>query len=706
MRSFNAAERGQPKRTVKLTREQDRQISSVRTENRLALSVVQIIDALERDRPDQVRGDVTSVTARQWIILNDEIRGIASTVDTGLRRFERWKTNVRAAGLEANHAAVEVVDSGNTRVPTFDIDTRAARDLYERASKRLRDLESAVGIRRREHLQDEVADELGVESATVGGWIEHDLPYTVEGRPGGGHQRVFDLEEVREWVEERLGPLRRGLATKELAARLGIEAPSILAWADEGMPHSRRTFGKNATRYFDLEEVKEWLRKRGGRGAMAAARLMKPEDLRRMINEIGLKATAKHLGVSETSLIHLREELDVAPPGERVSSWRIATRKELVDALEKHEGRRGPIMEELGLSAWELRKALGHHGLMEHELVLHPTHKQALPFTKDELLASIESHVGRRDAIAQDLGVSRGYLRAAILDLGLEDHPLLQSGKIPSRVSRSIESKKFVGRTARGSEHEFSREETLVPFWLAAIREVMARHPGRGGGRATAAEIGISPVSLTNMLQGKRVPGYEVMTQIMAAVRREPPDWKAALEKALDEYRTPVERARGLKYSSISLDAASSILDISPDSIAGLLSSHARPSMSVLQKILEAAGEPYLVEAIVTPETTVYGGRGAEPERTAEWRRTKAAEVLRAYKAGSIWSKAIEDAGLSEGAGIRWAKEARQGRGPFAEVSAKDPAFQPLPWHLAEGSPEPYQGFRYGPWSEDPPKDL
>lgn len=105
----------------------------------------------------------------------------------------------------------------------------------------------------------------------------------------------------------------------------------------------------------------------------------------------------------------------------------------------------------------------------------------------DELVLSIERHRGLRDKIALELGVSREFLRSEIVRLGLFRHPLLQHAKRGHGYSKAGRG---VGRGApgqpglrrRGSTHDVSREDTNVPFWLAALREIRARQPGRGGG--------------------------------------------------------------------------------------------------------------------------------------------------------------------------------------------------------------------------------
>lgn len=60
--------------------------------------------------------------------------------------------------------------------------------------------------------------------------------------------------------------------SKQLQARLGINAQQLKAWCDEGLPHTRRGNAKNGPREFDPAAVREWLIATGkardeGRGA-------------------------------------------------------------------------------------------------------------------------------------------------------------------------------------------------------------------------------------------------------------------------------------------------------------------------------------------------------------------------------------------------------------------------------------------------------
>ena len=65
--------------------------------------------------------------------------------------------------------------------------------------------------------------------------------------------------------------------------------------------------------------------------------------------------------------------------------------------------------------------------------------------------------------------------------------------------------KQAPGLRRRGVGREVSSGAELIPFWMAALRELRSRHPGRGGGRRLATELGVSNVSLTNWLKGVRV---------------------------------------------------------------------------------------------------------------------------------------------------------------------------------------------------------
>jgi transcriptional regulator with XRE-family HTH domain len=645
---------------LKRTPEQENSLRSARSLVRFYNQIEDLVERLEREWPDQVHKTTAAIAARQWVGYYSMEH--ASSTEAALRAFERWKTRARELGLEAeegaaNRFAVEVPDYSGGAIPLFVLDLNRIAEGVAAARERLRDLERGLGI------------------------------------------------------------VKREITTEELAEEFGVSISAVNSWVAAGLPFTRSEAGKGRPRLFDLEEVKDWIRQHGSDRArsLVAAKTITADDIRRAVAETGtMRGAAARLGVSEYVLTELRRSLGVhtpVPAAERGHAWETIRREELVDALERHEGRRGPIMEELGFSSHELRNAIAHHGLREHPFVLHPRswHKP-LPFTREQLEDAITRHAGYRDAIAEELGVSRGRLRDAIIDLDLLDHPMLQAGKVPARVTRSLTSKigSGSGRGApgrpgartRGHEHEFAREATLVPFWLAALREVMARHPGRGGGRATAAEIGISPVSLTNIIQGKRVPGYEVMEQIMMAAGRPVPDWHGALLALVDSTRNEAERARGIELPLRSLDAITTLLGLAPETVRGLVHGSTRPSMVTIQKILEAAGQPYLVEAIATPETVAYGGR-TEPARVAEWRRKLAAEVLRAYRTGVPWVTAVELAGADENAVRSWSQRARRGEGPFVEAVQEDPSLLPLPPHLQIGA-EVSRGVKYGLWEPSP----
>lgn len=131
------------------------------------------------------------------------------------------------------------------------------------------------------------------------------------------------------------------------------------------------------------------------------------------------------------------------------------------------------------------------------------------------------------------------------------------------------------GMVARGHTRAIGLKR--IPFWLGALREMRnTRFPGRGGGRKLAAHIGISPVSVTNLLKGKRVPGPAVMEKIMAAAGKKMPPWQKALRKIRDRYPSDREAAEAI--------------GVAPVTFTNYLKGRAKPSEKTLELVFEAAG--------------------------------------------------------------------------------------------------------------------
>ena len=128
---------------------------------------------------------------------------------------------------------------------------------------------------------------------------------------------------------------------------------------------------------------------------------------------------------------------------------------------------------------------------------------------------------------------------------------------------------------SRGHTREI--KQTRIPFWLATLRELRnVRFPGRGGGRQMARHIGISTPSLSNLLQGKRVPGFGVMEKIMKAAGKRMPPWEKAIRKILDAHATNREAAEAI--------------GIAPHTLFGYASGEAKPSEKTMEKIFSTAG--------------------------------------------------------------------------------------------------------------------
>ena len=82
------------------------------------------------------------------------------------------------------------------------------------------------------------------------------------------------------WPRARGGPAERGprtLTASEAAALIGVSVATVRGWADQGRLPSHRTVGGH--RRFELEELREWLARRG-------APAPEPRRLRRVPQEL------------------------------------------------------------------------------------------------------------------------------------------------------------------------------------------------------------------------------------------------------------------------------------------------------------------------------------------------------------------------------------------------------------------------------------
>jgi transcriptional regulator with XRE-family HTH domain len=381
--------------------------------------------------------------------------------------------------------------------------------------------------------------------------------------------------EHRNRLQEAVGR-RRGLevsrtqTAQQIAEDLGTTAQTIGRWAVAGMPHRRRGkgAGKGRPRLFDLDEVIRWVRRRGtGKQRwIVAVATVTPEEIGEAIaTSRGFAEAAAKLGLSPYQFRQLRKLRKVHVPTharDRAPVESIVSREDLLRVAKPVHGDRAAMAEELGVYIHELRHLISHYGLKDHPIF---TRLFRPNFTRDQLLAAIEKHHGMREAIAEELGVS--------------------PRRDPGADARS-----------RGHVQLTEREATLVPFWIAALREVRSRYPERGGNRKTAAAIGISAVSVSNILQGKRVPGYDVMLKILAAAGWPEPPWREALQELIDSHKTPLEHARGIALSTATAVLVEKEIGARKPTVQGYL--HGKgASMTTMQKILEATGRPYLVES-------------------------------------------------------------------------------------------------------------
>lgn len=551
---------------------------------------IDLIETLKRAYPDQILSDdVALVSAWQWT--DFYVAKTQVSQQTANRAFERWKTRMRGLGLAIEHKGLVEID--DRHVPVFAFDAARAEAEWIKASRAVARLKAARGQPVRELTADEVADELGVTTETVHAWARSGLPSSRIGR-----RRLFSIDESLAWVREHGTPRARGALARRSLSREDVAA------------------------------------------AIASSETI--ED------------AASSLGLSVAQFADLRRELGGAyapvPLAERTPAWQVVRREEVIDALERHEGRRQPITEDLGLSQHELRRAFAHHDLLEHKYVKHPSHARPLPFTREQLVSAIEAHKGLRSEIAKALGVSREVLRDAILDLGVEDHPMLQFAKIPYRMPRKTGAGRGApgrpGIRARGSslESPVERTDTLVPFWLAALREILAKHPGRGASRRASEETGISPPQITNLLKGKRLPGYQYMQAIMHAAGRPEPEWRVGLDELIESHRSDVDRARGHELPLAAASMVAEQLGCSPNTITNIVRRDETPSMEMIRRILEATGRHYMVESIEAPEMI---GAGSGRPKTPLAERITSNDIRAAMADTDSWSEAASELGIS-----------------------------------------------------------
>ena len=88
------------------------------------------------------------------------------------------------------------------------------------------------------------------------------------------------MDDDEGWPRARSGPAERGprtLTASEAAALIGVSVATVRGWADQGRLPSHRTVGGH--RRFELEELREWLARRG-------APAPEPRRLRRLPQEL------------------------------------------------------------------------------------------------------------------------------------------------------------------------------------------------------------------------------------------------------------------------------------------------------------------------------------------------------------------------------------------------------------------------------------
>jgi transcriptional regulator with XRE-family HTH domain/AraC-like DNA-binding protein len=576
-----------------VTRQMNLDLQRARRDVEFVLSLVDLIGWLRNQFPDQVRGPVASMTKAQWSVFDEAVRGQPKSMEAQARFYERWKRKVRDRRLAWDGPPaipdMHPLTSFSLSVPAVEAADVAAIERRDR-------LEAATGrrpARRRlyEYGAGGIASELGTTGETVRGWARAGLPFRRKGKRGtktGAY--LFDLDEVVGWVRKHGGPKSRWIVAKATVT---------------------------------------------------------PQELGEVIASSGsMEEAAAKLGLSEYQFRQLRKLRRVhAPSHGRAPVEELVSSSDLLEAARVPGISRDELAQELGIYRHELTRLISAHGLKDHPVFRSLWRAKA---TRDEVLAAIEKHAGMRDAMAADLGMSRQTLRRTILEYDLEDHPLLQAGRMPARAP-SARAPRGDAR-ARGHSQLVSREETAhVPFWLAALREVRTRHPERGGNRRTAEDIGISPVSVTNLLQGKRVPGYGVMLKILQAAGWPEPDWRQGVRELVNKHSEPYQIARGT-MSAYAGEMAGAEIGVAPITIGQYLAGNRGPSMVTMQRILEATGRPYFIQAV--------SGTAHLPTVSSDPFGQAAAALIEIH--GGSRAAMLRATGLLDDTVLRWLRGERQ----------------------------------------------
>lgn len=278
-----------------------------------------------------------------------------------------------------------------------------------------------------------------------------------------------------------------------------------------------------------------------------------------------LTRTAAEFGISAHSVSNLIERHGLKELVDKHMG--AASAQDLIEAIEAVGHDAVAAGELLGISESRFRFLLGQHGLTERFEDFAVRDKEARFFSeRDKLEPELRKAVAAgetRNELAQRLGMPRTSVEAAVRRLRLRD----LYNELPYEV----------GAKARGSTREITSDR--VPFWHAALTELMERFP-QGGAVGLAKRLGMAPgVSVLPWVRGKRVPRYDTIEKIMSMAGRPMPDWRAVIESAAPDARNMRELAEAT--------------GISRHGLYSMLKGHVNPSEKMLEKIL---GDAFWVE--------------------------------------------------------------------------------------------------------------
>ncbi len=292
------------------------------------------------------------------------------------------------------------------------------------------------------------------------------------------------------------------------------------------------------------------------------------EELRETLVRLdfNLTRTAKEFGISETSLSRVIDRCGMRPLVDLHVG--AATREDLLEAMEVagHDAAAAGAL--VGVGEDRFRSLLSQHGLNEDFANLAARERDAKFHAEhDRLKVEIEKAVAAgetRNEFATRIGMKRTSVESAVRRLLLRD----LYNKLPYEV----------GAKARGSTREIGGER--VPFWHAALTDLMRRFP-EGGGVGLAKRLGMAHgVSVLPWVKGKRVPRYDMIEKIMAMAGREMPDWRGAIERAAPD--------------ADSLREVADQIGVARHGLYSMLKGHVNPSEKMLERIL---GDAFWVEA-------------------------------------------------------------------------------------------------------------